>query len=105
MKYFSIIVDSIDYAFMQNKEVIELPCDGVQILGVRTVSAFNARQELERKILFLVQHNQRVYGTESFKSLQQYLDYRDGICMPCANNECGIALNGCLLTLNGCTLN
>ena len=105
MKFYSIIVDSIDYTFLQNKVSVTIPCDGVEIMGVRTVSAFNSKEEVERKVLFLLRYNQKVYGTEDYKTLDAYLQYRDSMCKPCIDSECGVMLNGCFLTLNGCTLN
>lgn len=99
----TITTKSVNYTFSQRAITLELDCSKIMVIGIRTVSAFNALQDLERKVLLLINYSGTVYGLEGFKTEQSFLNYMNRLCCKCeGSRDCPIMINNCLVTINGC---
>lgn len=104
-KSFQIQVEAFNYRFPPKPYNKELHCDTAVPLGVRTVSAWNQCQELERKRLFLIQYGFDVIGTAQISSMADYFDFIAPDCACCPEPEfCYALLDDCFMFIDGCSI-
>ena len=103
----SIIVKSKNFSFYEKEKEINVSCGRFIPLGINVVTAFNEIEEIERRVQFLFRIGNDIYGSERYKNMVEWLQYKSTHCACCAEEveKCGLNVNSCYLTLNGCYLN
>jgi hypothetical protein len=99
----TITAVSVNYTFPQHPVTVALDCSKVEVIGIRTISAYNAIQDLERQVLFVIAYRGVMYGLKGFKTFDSFMSYLTQSCADCSGGRsCAIEINNCLATINGC---
>ena len=102
---FSFTADTINGAIQERPKIFTLDCECVIPIGVDIVRDFDESLCIVAKRVFLIRYNQDVFGTCQFKSLEEFIQYKNLACSCCQDTvECVLLINGCNATINGCNL-
>lgn len=96
MAKFDILCSTINGEILENESVVSLDCDLANYVGIMNVRAYDANDCIVVKRVFVIRQGNTLFGTHEFKSIQDFLTYRDLVCFTCL-----ILFNGCYVTFNG----
>jgi hypothetical protein len=100
---FEISVKAIDGAVLNNPQVIVFECKKVEPVGIQIIRMFDANSCIVNRKLFFFRQGQNLFGTEMFRSLDEWQQYMGVVCKCCVF-ECVISYKGCALSYNDCFL-
>lgn len=101
-KWFKFYADTIDGKILPCPELFYLECDKVKPISYDTVRMFDQNECILAKNVYLVYYCGQLLGSNMFKTLDQFLAYRNAGCNP--QKECNLNYNGCSLIYNNCVL-
>ena len=102
-KKINILVSSINQEFLENPKSIPFDCDSIYPIGVTIQRQYDDEYCIVAKRVFTFKQGQMIFGTTSFKSIQEFTNFRNNNCIPCSNvvdNCCYLTFNGCYVTFN-----
>ncbi len=74
-------------------------CDQVIPLGVQVIRQANSSECFVARNAYMFSFQGVLYGSFSFNTLQEFIDYRNTNCIP--RECCTILVHGCILTYKG----
>lgn len=77
---------------------IWVDCDQVVPLGVQVIRQANSSECFVARNAYMFSFQGILYGTFSFNTLQEFVNYRNDNCVSTTGDDC------CILTFNGCAL-
>lgn len=96
----SFVADTIDGKIEQFPQLFFLECDLMKPVGLSEVRNYNGNECIQVMKVFLVYYEGQLFGTRAYKSMDEFIKARKGICFKVF---CEILVNGCDMTMNGCS--
>lgn len=106
-KNFTFIANVINFSILEKPQTFYFPCGQVIPLGLQVVRNENAVTWcITAKKSFIVTYNNQSFGTNQFKTIDQFNRYVASACQECNPEPCGLYLesSGCFLKINNCRL-
>lgn len=101
-KTLSIVAKSVNGEIYEFPKTITVPCGQLIPVGLSLVRVYDISDCIVVYKLYLVRHNEDVFGTEQFDSLEGFEQYVNSMCQCCPDDDCCYLLyNGCYITFNG----
>jgi hypothetical protein len=100
---FEIEVKTIDGQVLEFPSKITFDCARVIGIGMSKVRTFDIRYCIVVRDIFLFRQGDNVFGSELFKSMDEFKQYMATACACCVY-DCTLVYNGCALSYNGCFL-
>ena len=100
-KTLSIVDKSVNGEIYEFPKTITVPCGQLIPVGLSRVRVYDISDCIVVYKLYLVRHNEDVFGTEQFDSLDGFEQYVNSSCSCCGEVCCYLTYNGCDLTFNG----
>lgn len=98
---FKFTADTIDGCILEFPKEFDLRCDKVNPIGETIIRQYDGNECIVAREVFLVYYCGQTFGTTQFKTLDQFLAYRNASCV--RPKECNLSWNGCSL-INNCVL-
>ena len=104
-KTFIFNANVINGEFYQFSQTVVMPCNGsVLPLGVEVFRGFDSEGNTVAKRVYVVQYKGSYFGTNDFKSREDYYSFLNSVCATCPAPYCYLTINGCIVNVNGCEL-
>lgn len=94
---------TIDGEVMEFPVKITFDCDKIRAVGMSKVRTFDARYCIVVRDIFLFRQGDKVFGSELFKSMDEFEQYMSVACA-CCIYECVLTYKGCSLSYEDCYL-
>ncbi len=83
---------------------IVLRCADVTPIGEDIIRSFDEKECVISTKVFLLLYSGNVFGTTQFKTLNEFISFKNAECEPCTE-PCGLTYRDCILTYRGLNLN
>jgi len=91
---------------VENENILEFPktlwfdCDLVIPLGENVIRQYNSSECILARKVYLFGYNGIRYGCFDFKTMQDFIDFRNDNCIGSDDDCCKLLYNGCYITYN-----
>lgn len=102
-KTFKFYAKTIDGKIQRSPKVFNIECECVTPIGRQVIRDYNGNECIEAVSVFLVYSRGQLLGSTDFKSLDEFLTYRNAGC----RNVCTLpylTINNCIAQINGCNV-
>jgi hypothetical protein len=105
-KYINILVSVIDGEFLEKPITQSFECSRINPSGETALRTYDANDCIIVKRVFAFMYGGIMFGTPTFTSYLQFVEYRNRVCVPCSNRPeaCDVLFNGCYVTFRGCNV-
>ncbi len=97
---FPFTATTIDGDIKEFPVLFNLRCDLVVPIGRTIIRQFNGEQCIVARKVFLVYYDGQNLGTDQFKTLDEFLLWRNNNCT--SSRECNLLYNGCSINYGNC---
>lgn len=99
-KTFQVTVSTINGRILEFPQQENFRCNIAIPIGLQVVRQFDGNECIKARKVFLIEYDGQLFGTLQFKTLEDFLNYRNSNCRPV--QSCKILFNGCYVMFNGC---
>lgn len=99
MARFKITVSTIDGNLLEFPKTIWVDCSLVTPVGMGVVKWYDSSESIVSRSVYQVVYQGHCYGLDDFKTLDEFLTYRNSQCVE--DKCCNVAIFGCTITYQG----
>lgn len=99
-KTFQVTISTINGRILEFTQQIDFRCNLAMPIGLQVVRQFDGNECIKARKVFLIEYDGQLFGTLQFKTLEDFLNYRNNNCRPIP--DCRITYNGCYIMYNNC---
>lgn len=101
-KSFKFVADTVNGEIQEFPPTMTFTCGTVEAVGVEIIRAYTINDCIESVRVFLIRQGNNIFGSKSFKTKAEFLQYLNTSCACCQEAvRCYLLINGCYMRING----